>query len=143
MTVVYNLKDAKTMLKERGLEPNGRVQKVFTHLCKKHMDAYVPFRQGILKNTATVDGGKIIYNQPYARNMYYGVVMVDPVTKAAGFVTSEGWKSRKGVKKIPSDREYIYNQAPKRGKLWDVRMWQDKKHIIIDTVAKEAGGRAK
>lgn len=37
-------------------------------------DQYVPFRDGYLKNSATIsiDGGFIQYNMPYARRLYYG-----------------------------------------------------------------------
>lgn len=146
MTVVTNLDDAATMLRKRGLEPNGRVQQIFTNLCAKEMDGYTPMRQGILKNTRIIAPDSVTYITPYARNMYYGVVMVDPITGKAGILImdkttqEQRWISRKGVRKIPSDREYSYHGAPKRGKLWDVRMWADYKKKIVANVAKAAGG---
>lgn len=56
----------------------------------------------------------------YARNLFHGKVMVDPKTKAAGFMTKGGWRSRKGVKKIVSDREYNYStdKNPNAQKEW-------------------------
>ena len=66
---------------------------------------YVPARNFVLDTTTRVDGNLIIYQQPYAHYLYQGVVWVDPVTKAAGFLTEDGWKSRKGVKKIESNRK--------------------------------------
>ncbi len=143
MNVVTHLDGAEKMLAKRGLQKGGRVQRLFTSECARHMDKYVPMDSGILKNTRTIGTDKVIYNTPYARNMYYGKVMVDPKTGAAGFLTSKGWRSRKGVKKVESDREYNYRGAPRRGKLWDKRMWADKKNAIVDTVARAAGGRAK
>lgn len=141
VTVAANLDDAGTMLRKRGLEPGGRVQRLFTNEVAKHSDPYVPMQQGILKNTRIIEADSITYNSPYARMMYYGKVMVDPVTKAAGFMTPQGWRSRKGVKKIISDREFKYHGAPMRGKLWDKRMWADKKRIIVNNVAIAAGGK--
>lgn len=143
MNVQVHIDDAGKMLRKRGLEPNGRVQKIFTMECARAMDPYVPFRQGILKNTRIIGIDSVTYNTPYARNMYYGKVMVDPKTGAAGFLTAEGWRSRSGVRKVVSNREYQYHGAPMRGKLWDKRMWADKKTVIIDNVAKAAGGKAK
>ncbi len=145
VTVVANMTDAGTMLRKRGLEPGGRVQKIFTSECARHMDPYVPMQSGILKNTRDIEDDGITYRGPYARNMYYGKVMVDPVTKAAGFLTEEGWRSRKGVRKIVSNREYVYHGGggnPARGKLWDVRMWADRGRAILNAIAKAAGGKA-
>ncbi len=144
MTVVTNIDDAGKMLRKRGLETGGRVQKYFTARCAAEMDRYVPFQSGMLKNgSRRITADSVIYNAPYARMMYYGQVMVDPVTGAAGFLTSEGWRSRKGVKKIVSTREFSYNGAPLRGKLWDIRMWATCKQKIISGVAAMAGGVAR
>lgn len=141
MNVETHIDDAATMLKKRGLEANGRVQRIFTLLCVKEMDAYVPMQQGVLKNTRVIGADSVTYNTPYSRNMYYGKVMVDPVTKAAGFMTSQGWRSRKGVRKVVSTREYQYHGAPKRGKLWDKRMWAEKKYKVVKDTATAAGGK--
>lgn len=141
MTVEFNIDDARKMLADIGICPDGKVQKIFTSECVKRMDRYTPFDSGILKNTVEVGKDYAIYRTPYARNMYYGIVMVDPVTKAAGFKTQDGWKSRKGVKKIPSDREYSYGNGNKRGKLWDRRMWENEKDVITHNVKKAIGGK--
>ena len=65
-----------------------------------------------------IPNGKIVWQTPYARNMYYGIVMVDPKTKKACFVLPDGtMRSRADVRKIKSEREYRYT---KKGacKLW-------------------------
>ena len=55
--------------------------------------------------------------------LYHGKVMVDPQTGAAGFLTADGWKSRKGVKKSISNRdiEYTTTKNPEAGPYWDRR----------------------
>lgn len=63
---------------------------------------------------------RLIWSTPYARLLYFGIIMVDPKTGAAGFQNEDGdWFSRKGIKKIPSVpvREFHYS---KNGacKLW-------------------------
>lgn len=143
MIVESHLDGLNEMLKKRGLEKNGRTQKLFTTECARYMDKYVPMDTGILKNTRIIGTNSVTYNTPYARIMYYGKVMVDPKTGAAGFLTEKGWRSRKGVKKIESDREFNYRGAPTRGKMWDKSMWRNHRVAILNTVSKSAGGTAK
>lgn len=144
MNVVVNIDDAATMLKRRGLEPGGRVQRMFTINCAKEMDAFVPMQQGTLKNTRIIGVDSVTYNVPYARMMYHGIVMVDPVTKKAAFFDKNyGFWSRPNTRKIKSTREFKYHGAPKRGKLWDRRMWAEKKTKVTNDVARAAGGVAK
>lgn len=143
MIVESHLDGLNEMLKKRGLEKNGRTQKLLTAECARYMDKYVPMDTGILKNTRIIGTNSVTYNTPYARMMYYGKVMVDPKTGAAGFLTDKGWRSRKGVEKIESSREFDYRGAPQRGKLWDEKMWRNHSTAILNAVAKSAGGTAK
>lgn len=122
MTVMTNLDDAGTMLRKRGLEPNGRVQKLFTNEVARQSDPYVPMQQGILKNTRIIQDDVIIYNGPYARYHYHGKVMVG-----------------RAPKKL-TDRDLKHHGAPKRGPYWDKRMWKDKKAVLVTKIAMEAGG---
>ncbi|MDD4390591.1 MAG: minor capsid protein [Eubacteriales bacterium] len=124
MTVESNLDGVAAMLKKRGLEVGGRVQRLFTNEVARYADPYIPMQQGALKNMPIIEDDGIIYNTPYARYQYYGKVMVG-----------------KAPKKL-TERSLTYHGAPKRGAFWDKRMWADKKSIIMDMVAKEAGGRA-
>lgn len=55
-----------------GLEPNGRVQKFFTNTCYKHMDKYVPMRDGNLRTIVDIQDDSITYESPYAKYQYYG-----------------------------------------------------------------------
>ena len=55
-----------------GIEPNGRVQKYFTETCYKHMDKYVPMREGELRTNVSVQADRIIYKSPYAHAQYVG-----------------------------------------------------------------------
>lgn len=64
-----------------GLVPDGKLQKFMTATVAKHMDKYVPFREGNLARTVIIDGqptdnvktDKIIYEQPYASYVYKGL----------------------------------------------------------------------
>jgi hypothetical protein len=140
VNIQVNLDDAYTMLKKRGLEPNGDVQQKFTNECARKMDAYVPMSAGAgahMKNPPlrVIEKDRIIFNTPYARFQYYGKVMI-------GIYSRSPW-AMSGERKIVTNRDLTYHGAPMRGKMWDKRMWADKKTVIIDNVAKAAGGKAK
>ena len=62
------------------------------------------------------------YSQPYSSQVYYGEIYVDPETGASGFLTDEGWKSRPGVKKVPSGRMMQYQKNnPFAKDHWDIK----------------------
>lgn len=133
MKVVCNI-DAGKILRRRGLQPDGPVQRMFTQECAKAMDRYVPMQSGMLKDTRYIGPNYVKYTQPYAHYQYYGVL----------YLTRNGssW-AKKGERKYPSGRELTYHGAPMRGKQWDVRMWADNKRRLTQLVAKACGGRAK
>ena len=56
--------------------------------------------------------------------LFYGKVMVDSKTGVAGFLTDDGWKSRKGSTKIPTGRDiqYTTTKNPEAGPYWDRRL---------------------
>ena len=80
------------------------------HEWKRLINPYTPRDTGIMEQTAKIHPWEIHYIQPYSAYQYYGEVYVDPQTGAAGFLTDEGWKSRKGVKKVPSGRPLQYQK---------------------------------
>lgn len=64
---------------------------------KQDTSPFVPARNKVLDNTTRVDGNLIIYNQPYARFLYFGKLMVDPIT-GSPFARKDATK----VKAVPS-----------------------------------------
>lgn len=73
------LKPVSQIKARLGIEPNGRVQKFFTHTCATHMDKYVPFDTGTLAGTIDEKPDAVIYQQPYAEIVYYGVRNGKPI----------------------------------------------------------------
>lgn len=75
------LKPTSKIIAKLNLEPNGKVHKFFTNECARQMDKYVPFDTGALAETVIVNGqpttnvldDKIIYEQEYAKVVYYGI----------------------------------------------------------------------
>ena len=81
----------------------------------KLIDPFVPSSdKRLLRGSVTFPKPFLIkYNENYSRYMYYGEIYVDPVTGASGFLTKDGkWKSRYGVKKVPSGRRFNYSTDP-------------------------------
>ena len=97
-----------------------------TSTVNQRITRYMPFRSGALatKLKFVKSPTEIEVIGPYARVMYYGKVMVDPQTGKAGFLTPNGWRSRKGVPKVVSSRDYDYDKTknPQAGPFWDRRL---------------------
>ena len=108
-----------------GVTAKGDVQKYHTANVRRRIWRYMPYRSGttikLMIVQSPVDEPFIHVNVPFARMLYYGKVMVDPVTHAAGFLTANGWRSRKGVAKVESSREIQYDKTknPRAGPFWD------------------------
>lgn len=136
MKVDYTLDSAGAMLHRRGLNPDGRVQRQFTVECARQMDPYVPMRQGTLKNTRFIGPDYVEYRMPYAHYQYVGKLMV-------GVESGSPW-ARSGEPKryVAPPVSLQYHSAPKRGALWDKRMWADKGRQITAKMARMAGGKA-
>ena len=67
------MQPTSTIKAHLGIEPNGRVQRYFTHRCRIHMDKYVPKDNGDLRTIVDEQTDSITYESPYARYQYYGV----------------------------------------------------------------------
>ena len=67
--------NAEEILRNRGLEENGRVQKFIDTECLRRCDELVPKDTGILKQSGIlctqIGSGEVKYRTPYARRWYY------------------------------------------------------------------------
>ena len=89
---------------------------------KRLLDPYTPKDDGLMMESARVSPWQIKYVQPYSAYMYYGEVYVDPGTGMSGFLTGEGWRSKPGVKKVPSGRPLKYQKNnPYATDHWDIK----------------------
>ena len=128
MKTTVKMEPTRKILRNLGLDQRGAVQKFWTSTVLRRIQKYMPYRTGetIKLTVAQTDINKpeIVTDTPYARMLYYGEVMVDPKTGKAGFLTENGWMSRKGVKKVPSGRniEYTKTKNQQAGPYWDRRL---------------------
>ncbi len=115
--------DTRRCMERLGIVERGRVQRVASEEILRLCDTYIPFSEGNLRDMGHVEyNTEIVWNASYAHYMYEGIVYEDPVLHCAGFKTENGWRSRKNVQKVPSDRKIHYNNGSKRGDHWVDRM---------------------
>lgn len=135
------IKSTDLIIKERGLQDGGPVQKYIDNAVINEMKPYTPKISGILENAPTIGtvigSGQIKQITPYARYLYYGLLMVSSITGSA--------YASKGEKKVLTDTPLQYSKAanPLAGKLWFERMKADKKEDILKEAQKVAdrGGK--
>lgn len=103
--------NTEKILRNRGLEKGGRVQKFIDSEVLRYCDPFVPFRTGMLKSSGTrgtvIGSGIVKYDTIYARKNYY---------ENGGY----------GIQGL--------NNGGKRGRLWFKRM----KELYADTIKKGA-----
>lgn len=89
---------------------------------KRILNPYTPRDTGLTEETARIRPWEIEYIQPGSAYVYFGEIYVDPVTGASGFLTDEGWLSRRGVQKVPSGRMMQYQKNnPYATDHWDIK----------------------
>ena len=139
------------MLKNHGLDQGGAVQKFHTANVIRRIQKYMPFRTGemIQRMVAQSPISEPFVNviAPYARFLYYGKLMVDPVTGAAGFLNKDGewrsWTKAPHVPKIESDRPISYTTTfnPQAGPFWDRKLLANEKDAMREDLQNFVDGR--
>ncbi len=108
----------ETMLKDRGLEPCGNVQKAVDSEVLRRSDPYIPFNSGFLKKSGIlgtkIGSGVVIYSAVYANRNYY----------------LNAGKGKQGTAK-----------GGLRGKFWFERMKADHLQDILKTAKEKSGGK--
>lgn len=119
--VQIKMKPNSVIIANLGLEPKGPIHQWFTDTCALHMDKYVPYRHGDLAKTVVVNGevnrdnvteDTIVYKQPYASYVYYGM-------------------REDGTHVIQHYTDDVHKEA---GPYWDKRMWSAEKYQVIKEV---------
>lgn len=125
MTATLEMKAVNEIIQSKGLDKAGDVQQFHTANVLRRIKRYMPFVTGATyKITAiqtVISKPEIVTDVPYGKYLFYGKVMVDPKINAAGFMTPEGWRSRKGSVKVLTSRNLKYNRTknPQAGPHWD------------------------
>ena len=123
----------------------SKAEKFIDSECIRQMKPYTPFRTGMLERSATlgtvIGSGHIVYNSPYARYQYYGVVYGPniPIYENGILV---GFRSPK--QKHKTNRMLTYSKAthPQAQRLWFETMKKKHGEAILRGAAAIAGGKA-
>ena len=127
-SIKVDMAPVKTVMEHLGVTARGDVQRFHTANVRRRIQRYMPFRSGatikMMIAQSPVDEPFIHVDGPHAHYIYEGKVWVDPVTHAAGFLTPNGWRSRKDVAKVKTDRDLNYDKTknPEAGPHWDRRL---------------------
>ena len=125
MKVKIQLPSVAKIIRSKGLGADGAVQAFHTQNVLRRIKKYMPFRTGatykITVAQTDIRKPEIVTESPGANYLFVGKVMVDPKINAAGFMTPEGWRSRKGCVKVltPRNLEYFRGKNPQAGPRWD------------------------
>lgn len=111
------LPNQQELLKEQGLDENGRVQKVVDVEFIHYMRLKMPMDTAeMIANTRNIEAGVVVVDTPYAHYMNEGIKYVDPITgKSAFYNENYGFWSRPGTKKMPSSEPLKYHGGADRG----------------------------
>jgi hypothetical protein len=111
LEIKYELKDFDKgqIIDKFGMQDGGNADLFLANTCFRRMVKYTPWDTGIMATDVTIKPKKIIYNQEYAIYQYNGITK-GPVT------------------------HYSNNYDGLRGKQWDLRMYNNEKHIIAREV---------
>ena len=135
----FKMKSTDILLKERGLEDMGRVQKYIDNAVINYMKDYTPFQTGTLQNSphwyTKIGSGLIVQSTPYARYLYYGKKYGPNIPIIRNGIV-EGWFSP--PVKHPTGENLHYQGEPKRGAFWFERMKTDHATDILKGAQAEA-----
>lgn len=129
MKVELDMLPKETLLKRRGLQEGGAVQKFIDSESMRYMSDYMPRRQaGELEHMmvlgTVIGSGQIDIPGPYAHYLHEGILYVSPTTGSS-------WAKKDEIK-VPTDKELQYAGAPMRGKKFFDRMKADHKDDILN-----------
>ena len=125
MVAYLEMNSVDKILRDKGLDPAGDVQRFHTANVLRRIIKYMPFLSGMLVKLTIIQTDisrpVIVTDAPEAEYLFEGKVMVDPKNNAAGFMTPEGWRSRKGCVKVRTNRDLKYTKMknPRAGPHWD------------------------
>ena len=131
--------DLDDCIETLGLDEKGRVQQVVTNEVLRLSGDYIPFESGDLSDSGHIENyTDVVWDMSYATYQWNGIVYEDPELHCAGFKTENGWRSRKDVQKVPTDRSLQYHDGNIRGSHWVDKMMQNGGREEIEKAAREA-----
>lgn len=127
-TIKVKMNSANQIIKDHGLDENGKVTEFLRDTVYRLYEPYVPQAIGNLyRQVAFPNKHSIKHISPYSHYHYKGKMYISPKLGVSGVVLKSGrWWSPKGETKTPTNKDLQYQGAPKRGPEWDKRMMNDR-----------------
>lgn len=108
MKVKLILHPVNRIIKDKGLDPSGDVQRFHTQNVLRRIQRYMPYREGdtikIMIAQTDISKPEIVLDVPYAKYLFYGKAMEGPPPK------------------VVTDRDLNYTKTknPQAGPRWDL-----------------------
>ena len=135
----FQMDSKQLIIARRGLELYGRAQKYVDNEVLRRNEPYMAHDGGDYVRSGRlgtdIGSGKVAYNTPKARFLYYGKLMVGEKSRSA-------W-AKPGEKKVVVNKDLNYQGGGLRGAMHFERMKADHREDILRGAAEIAGGRAK
>ena len=124
-TVKVKINSTNKILKDHGLEQDGRAIRFLRDEADRLMIPYIPMQNGMLRRNKTYPSNhEIKYISPYAKYQYYDKLML---------AKNESSWAKKGEKKVLTSRNLKYHTSG-TGPKWDKLMMQRRKNDLIKDV---------
>lgn len=124
-TVKVKINSTNKILKDHGLDQDGRVVKFLRDDADRLMNPYIPMDNGMLRrNKSYPSNHEIKYISPYAKYQYYRKLMLAK--------NGSSW-AKKGEKKVLTSRNLKYHTSG-TGPKWNELMMQRNKNTLIKDV---------
>ena len=150
ITIEKRIMPTSDIIKRLGVDERGKVQRFATEQIRVRMKPYLPWRTGATATDLTYSDSptSIIVAAPYARYLYHGFKMKDPMgggpfpLKDSDGTPNGDFRYRKGAHPIPTGEKLSYTHTinPMAGPRWDRTMAQREGAKIaqaIEAYAKE------
>lgn len=123
--VKVKINSINKILKDHGLNQDGRAVKFLRDDADRLMNPYIPMDNGMLRRNKTYPSNhEIKYISPYAKYQYYGKLMLAK--------NGSSW-AKKGEKKVLTSRNLKYHTSG-TGPKWNELMMQRNKNTLIKDV---------
>lgn len=123
--VKVKINNVNKILKDHGLNEEGRVIKFLRDDADRLMNPYIPMDNGMLRrNKSYPSNHEIKYISPYAKYQYYGKLMLAK--------NGSSW-AKKGEKKVETNKSLKYHTSG-TGPKWNEMMMQRNKNTLIKDV---------
>ena len=135
LNVKVKMNSVNKIIKDHGLEKDGRVVRRLRDTADRLMNPFVPMDNGMLRRNKTYPkNNEIKYTSPYAKYQYYGKMYISPKLGVSGIPLKSGrWWSPKGEIKTPTSKKLKYHTSG-TGPKWDKLMMQRRKNDLVKDV---------